>query len=245
MVKRIAALLVSAAVLFAVAIGCNYENQAQKSDTDYGSRETGDPKTIGNKAFGTMSTNPNQHMNAFFEYSSKISNQISSINGIASGLVFLTDKNAYVGLLLDWTSVGTRNSGGTLEQDNTGTTEGVYNHATGSNFTNNQRLAGPYNSYFTVNDYNNLSDELKQTIALKVRKMAPTVQEVHISANMELVNHFNEYAKIAWGGRSLMPSLDEFNNLVKYHFAGGTTMPKTISDPIVIPHRQERNRGQK
>ncbi|MGO4374839.1 hypothetical protein AB4Z21_29630, partial [Paenibacillus sp. MCAF20] len=70
MMKRIAALLLSAAVLSAVATGCNYEQLSQNSDSDYGSREAGDPKMIGNKAFGTMSTNPYQHDNAFFEYSS-------------------------------------------------------------------------------------------------------------------------------------------------------------------------------
>lgn len=241
MVKRIAAILLSSAVIMAVVSGCNYVQLAQNSDTDYGSRQEGDPKMIGSRAYGTTSSNLYQHDNAFFEYSSKISNKVSSINGIASGLVFLTDKNAYVAIMLDWSAVGTRNSGGTAEQDNTGTNEGVYNPATGSNFTNSRRLAGPYSSYFTVNDFNNLSDELKQTVAMKVRQMAPAVQEVHISANMELINHFNEYAKIAWGGRSLMAKLDEFNNLVKYHFAGGTVMPKTISDPVVIPPRWQRN----
>ncbi|WP_139994789.1 YhcN/YlaJ family sporulation lipoprotein [Paenibacillus paridis] len=230
MLKRMAALLLSAFVLSATA-GCNYEQLAQNSDTDYGSRQANDPKMLGGKSYGPMSNNPHQHDNAFFEYSSMISRKVTDLNGIASAIVMLTDKNAYVGLMTDWTAVGTRNSGGKSEQDNTGTNDGVYNHDTGSPYGNSRTLVSPYNSYFSVNDINNLSDELKQTVALRVRELAPTVQEVHISANMEFVNYFNEFAKEAWGGRPLMPWIDQFNTVVKYHFAGGKEMPKPITQP--------------
>ncbi|CAM4109323.1 hypothetical protein L1N85_11745 [Paenibacillus alkaliterrae] len=230
MVKRIAALLLSAVVITA-ASGCNYEELAQHSDTDYGSRQANDPKMLGGKAYGPMTKDPHQHDNSFFEYSSVISRKVSGINGIASAIVMLTDKNAYVGLMLDWTAVGTRNSGGTREQDNTGTNEGVYNVDTGSPYGNSRALVYPYNSYFSVNDINNISDELKQTVALKVRELAPSVQEVHISANMEFINYFNEFAKEAWGGRSLMLWIDQFNTVVKYHFAGGKVMPPNITQP--------------
>lgn len=230
MVKRIAALLLSAAVLTAAA-GCNYEELAQRSDSDYGSRQANDPKMLGGKSYGPMSTNPHQHDNSFFEYSSVISRKVTDLNGVASAIVMLTDKNAYVGLMLDWTAVGTRNSGRLREQDNTGTNEGVYNHDTGSPYGNSRALVSPYNSYFSVNDINDLSDELKQTVALKVRELAPAAQEVHISANMEFVNYFNHFAKEAWGGRSLMPWIDQFNTVVKYHFAGGKEMPPPITQP--------------
>ncbi|WP_138754208.1 hypothetical protein [Paenibacillus sinopodophylli] len=230
MLKRLAALLLST-LFIAAATGCNYEQLAQHSDTDYGSRTAGDPKMLSGKAYGPVSGNEHQHDNAFFEYSSVISRKVTDLNGIASAIVMLTDKNAYVGLMLDWTAVGTRNSGGKSEQDNTGTTEGVYNHDTGSPYGNSRVLVSPYNSYFSVNDINNLSDELKQTVAIRVRELAPAVQEVHISANMEFMNYFNEFAKEAWGGRSLMPWIDTFNTVVKYHFAGGKEMPPPITQP--------------
>ncbi|MGO4548269.1 hypothetical protein AB4Z29_26115 [Paenibacillus sp. 2TAB23] len=230
MVKRIASLLLSA-VLLTAATGCNYEELAQHSDTDYGSRQAGDPKMLSGRAYGPVSGNKHQHDNSFFEYSSVISRKVTDLNGIASAIVMLTDKNAYVGLMLDWTAVGTRNSGGRSEQDNTGTNEGVYNHDTGSPSGNSRALVSPYNSYFSVNDINNLSAELKQTVALRVRELAPAVQEVHISANMEFMNYFNEFAKEAWGGRSLMPWIDQFNTVVKYHFAGGKEMPAPITQP--------------
>lgn len=232
MVKRMAALLLSAVVLSSAA-GCNYRELAQKSDTDYGSRQANDPKMIHPKLYGPLSNNANQHDNAFFEYSSVISRKVTELNGIASAIVMLTDKNAYVGLMLDWTAVGTRNSGRHREQDNTGTTEGVYNRDNGNPYGNGRLLVSPYNSYFSVNDVNDLSNELKQTVAKTVRDLAPTVQEVHISANMDFVNYFNEYAKEAWGGRSLMPWVDSFNTLVQYHFAGGKEMPTPITLPEV------------
>lgn len=236
MVKRMAALLISAVVLSAAG-GCNYKELAQHSDTDYGSRTQNDPKMLHGKSYGPASNNPNQHDNAFFEYSSVISNKVSALNGVASAIVMLTDKNAYVGLMLDWTAVGTRNSGSHKEQDNTGTTEGVYNHDTGNPYGNGRLLVSPYNSYFSVNDINDLSNELKQTVALRVRELAPSVQEVHISANMDLVNYFNEFAKEAWGGRSLTPWIDTFNTVVQYHFAGGKVMPT----PITLPGANLRN----
>lgn len=228
MIKRMAALLLSAALL-TVSAGCNYQELVQKSDADYGSRKANDPKMIRGKTFGSLSTNPNQHHNTFFEYSSAISKRVSNINGISSANVMLTDKNAYVAIMLDWTAVGTTNSGGTEEQNNTPTTKGLRNSDTGNPYREDGSLASPSQSYFTVNDINNLSDELKNTIALKVRELAPNVQEVHISANMELVNYFNEFAMEAWGGRALMPWIDDFNTVVQYHFAGGKVMPTPIN----------------
>ncbi|MGO4181684.1 YhcN/YlaJ family sporulation lipoprotein [Paenibacillus sp. MCAF9] len=230
MVKRIAALLLSA-VMITTSAGCAYKQYAQQSDTDYGSRQANDPKMLGGRAYGKATNNADQHNNSFFEYSSVISRKVTDLNGIASAIVMLTDKNAYVGLMLDWTAVGTRNSGGKSEQDNTGTSDGVYNHDTGSPYGNSKILVSPYNSYFSVNDVNDLSDELKQTVAVRVRELAPAVQEVHISANMEFVNYFNDFAKEAWGGRSLMPHIDKFNTVVKYHFAGGKDMPPPITQP--------------
>lgn len=210
--------------------GCNYQRYVQNSTYDYGSKNKGDPKMLGSRMYGTMSGLPGQHDNAWFEYSSLLSNDVSNINGVAGAIVMLTDKNAYIGITTDWTATGTHKTGGrgTREQDNTGSTEGVYNNDTGSPYWNNQRIATPYNSYFTVNDHNQLSGELKQTIAVHVRKLAPAVQEVHISANKEFNNHLIQYAQEAWAGRSLMPWLASFNTLVKHQFAGGNEVPAPL-----------------
>jgi hypothetical protein len=228
---RILTLLTAVTLSLVVMSGCNYERYVQNSTYDYGSKNKGDPKMLGSRMYGTVSGVAGQHDNAWFEYSSLISNDVSSINGVAGALVMLTDKNAYVGITTDWTATGTMKSGGraTREQDNSGSTQGVYNNDTGSPYWNNQRIATPYNSYFTINDHNQISSELKQTIAIHVRKLAPSVQEVHISANKEFNNHLIQYAQEAWAGHSLMPWLPSFNKLVKHQFVGGDDVPAPLN----------------
>lgn len=230
MFKRISAIIMALAFITAASAGCAYEQRVQDSDEDYGSRKAGDPKTFSGQMYGSASGNPYQHDNTFFEYSSDLSNAVAGLNGIASATVMLTDKNAYAGIMLDWTAVGTKSTGKTNEQNNGGMGEGVYNHKTGSPYWDNRKLVTPYNSYFSVNDHSQLSTELKQTIARKIRKLSPMVQEVYISANKEFVNEMGEYAKEAWLGHSLGPWLDDFNILVKHQFAGGQILPESIVD---------------
>lgn len=223
--------------------GCsNYERRLQNSTYDYGSREKNDPKMRGGRAFGTVTGKPGQHDNSWFEYSNLLSTEVSNINGVAACFVMLTDKNAYVALSLDGTALGTKNSGGrdSREQDNTGTTRGVYNINNGSPYWNNEQVVGPYNSSFTVNDHNQLSEELKQTVAVQIRKLAPHVQEVHISANQEFINEILQYAKEAWAGHSLTPWVQSFNVLVKHQFAGGDELPVPIK---TLKQRANQHRG--
>lgn len=229
--RKKAALLLFLALFAVFPAGCSYTQEFQRSDSDYGSRKSGDPKNTGVQSYGKASSNPNQHHNVFFEYSSALSRKVTALNGIAAANVMVTDKNAYAAIMLDWTAVGTKGSGGVREQNNTGTNEGVYNIDTGTPYGNGRVAASPYNSYFTVNDHHQLSHELKQTIADSIRADLPMVQEVHISANMEFVNYFNEFAKEAWGGRALAPWTDSFNTVVQYYFDGGSVMPKPITQP--------------
>ncbi|OBR63197.1 hypothetical protein A7K91_24890 [Paenibacillus oryzae] len=229
--RKKAVLLLLLALFAVFQAGCSYKQEFQRSDSDYGSRKNGDPKNSGVQSYGKASSNPNQHQNVFFEYSSALSKKVTALNGVAAANVMLTDKNAYVAIMLDWTAVGTKSTGGIKEQNNTGTNEGVYNIDSGTPYGNGRVAASPYNSFFTVSDHNQLSHELKQTIADLIRADLPMVQEVHISANMEFVNYFNEFAKEAWGGRSLAPWTDSFNTVVQYYFDGGSVMPKPITQP--------------
>lgn len=224
---------VLAAALAVLPAGCTaYKNKYESSTYDYGTRKPNDPKMQGPRMFGSQTGDPNQHVNRRVEYSSLLSREVSRINGIAGAIVMLTEKNAYAGIMLDWTATGTIKNGGTsrIDQSFGGSGDGVYNNDTGSPYWDNSRMATPYNSYFTVNDPDALSDELKQTIAKRIRGLAPYVQEVHISANMDFVNDLNDYAKEAWGGRSLAPWIDAFNTLVQHQFAGGKTMPTPLRE---------------
>lgn len=119
-----------------------------------------------------LTANPKQHENRYFEFSSSLSNKVASLPGINTALVFVTDKNAYVAIMTDWSATGTKANGGprSKEQDNTGTTEGVYNVSNGSSKWDNRQVATPYNSYFTHKDPSDLSSELRQVIGTTVRK---------------------------------------------------------------------------
>jgi len=223
---------IAAAVLAAaVALGgCNYTEYFQKSNQDYGSRQPGDPKMSRAVSHGpTASDVPrkDRHDNRYFTYSSRLSYEISRLPGVAGAIVMLTDKNAYVGLLTDGSATGTKSRGGsdTFEQDNTGTTEGVYNVDTGDNTWDNREMATPYNSFFTHRRISDLSTELRQVIGDTIRRRHPELREAHISANREFVNQLVEYAKAAWSGRPLAPLVPQFNKLMNYTFGGGTEIP--------------------
>ncbi|MEK0312510.1 hypothetical protein [Cohnella sp. 56] len=231
--KRHLAVFLFAATLLGTMNGCNYKAHHQQSANDYGSRTAGDPKMSGIRSYSRHAADPQLHDNRYFEYSSALSYRISNVPGVSSAIVMLTDKNAYVGITTDQTATGTRSHGGlrTKEQDNTGTTEGVYNVDTGSNSWDLTKIVTPYNSYFSHKDVSDLSTEFRQTIAQEVRKMAPNVSGVHISANMEYMNQLLGYAKASWNGQPLAPLTPGFNKLAKYIFSTGHAVPTPIPEP--------------
>jgi hypothetical protein len=229
--RRFLAFACGIALIFGLT-GCNYTSYYQKSANDYSSRNKDDPKMMRVRSHGSTTNNPEQHVNRHFEYSSKLSYDVKALPGVNSAIVMLTDKNAYVAILTDWTAIGTKSHGGasTREQDNTGTTEGVYNVDTGGRTPVDRQLVTPYNSYFTHKDVSDLSSELRQVIGDTVRKGNPGIQEVHVSANKEFVNQMAEFAKACWGGKPLQPLVPEFNKLVSYTFGRGNDIPLPLND---------------
>lgn len=221
------ALLCSALTLSVLASSaCGYREHAQSGDQNYGTRQKS-PNLEGSKMYGLSVSVPDQHNNRFVEYSAHLSREVTSLNGVAQGIVMLTDRNAYVGIVLDWTATQPVKNGSKMmrEQDNGGWMSGVYNNKNGSDRWDNRDLVTPYNSYFSVNDHNELSSKLKQTIAVRVRKLAPSVETVHITANSKVTNQFVAYARETWGGRDINRYIKPFNVLVQKHFAGGDEMP--------------------
>ncbi|QTH41701.1 hypothetical protein J4772_29900 [Cohnella sp. LGH] len=225
--QRLCSAAAAIALLLASLTACNYKSYFQKSAQDYSSRTANDPKMSQMRSYGSLTPNPKQHENRYFEYSSALSNKVASLPGINTALVFVTDKNAYVAIMTDWSATGTKANGDARgrEQDNTGTTEGVYNVTNGSSKWDNRQVATPYNSYYTHKDASDLSTELRQVIGTTVRKHFPRAQEVHISANREFVNRSLEYAKEAWMKKSLSPLTKDFNTLVGYTFGNGNEIP--------------------
>jgi len=217
------------------ASGCNYKAHFQRSAYDYSSRAHHDPKMQTARSYGSTTRDPKQHENRYFKYDSKLSYKVRALPGVSSAIVMVTDKNAYVAILTDWSATGTKSHGGpmTKEQDNSGTTDGVYNNDTGSSKWSYRQMVSPYNSYFSHKDPSDLSTELRQVIGDTVRRASgQKYSEVHISANQEFVNQLLEFAKADWAQRPLKPLLPDFNRLVQYTFGGGNEVPVPLYEKV-------------
>lgn len=208
-------LLITASIVLS---GCSSDKEKiNDTDYDYGSRQVDDPKMIGGKTYGSITGNPKQHQNKFMKYDDALSKKVSSIPGVASATVITTDKNAYVAFLLDLSASGTRSKPAPTEQINT---EGYQQQyiAKHDKINDPNQIAKYYNSNYTIPDPNDISPELKQTIALAIRDEATGIQEVHISANMDFVNQLFIYAKDTRAQKGLDKHLPSFNQLVNSHF---------------------------
>jgi hypothetical protein len=225
---RLVGWIVLSAVMAGTLAACNYKEYYQKqSGYDYGSRDREQTQQMQIRPYSTLTADSARHENRYFEYSADLSRQVSSMPGIHTALVFLTDRNAYVGIVTDWSGGGTQAKGGRamLETENTGTMEGVYNVDNGNSTWDNRQLATPYNSYFTHKDVSDISSKLRQMIGQTIRRAHPKVQEVFISANREYVNQLVEFAKESWASHPLQPLTPAFNQLVQYVFGLGRDIP--------------------
>jgi hypothetical protein len=177
------------------------------------------------KAYGTMMPDPKQHHNTRFEYSHDISTAVTSVDGVATSIVMLTDRNAYVAVVMDSTASDIKGNAGLKEQNNIGTSKGIYYTGTSNGLSDGRKVVTNYNSYYTLNDHNDLGKEFKQRIAEKVRSMSPYIREVHISANKEFINSMAEIAKQLWLGKPMKPLVSTFNQLVIKEFAPAIISP--------------------
>lgn len=94
----------------------------------------------------------------------------------------------------------------------------MYDTRTGNQTADPYQIATGINSYYTEDKPENLSSELKQQIALTLRKKNPQILEVYITANREFINQMNVYYTESVRGVDLNNYLDDFNKLVNEHF---------------------------
>ncbi len=196
---------------------CNYKKQYEQSGNNYGSQVgklNQQPKMYGLQEKGGIN-----HNNHELQFRQDLSSMIERLPGIATSIVMLTDKNAYVAIMLDYTGTGTKGKGTRSETDNTGSNLGLFDPYSTNQYADPNKLATDTNSYFTVYDHEEIAHELKQKIALQMRKAVPYVREVHISANRDFINQMNIYAMDARKGMDLNAYVDEFNNNA-IHFFG-------------------------
>jgi len=192
--------------LTVVCTACNYRDYFQKySGYDYGSRP--EDKKAAPRVLRAQEARPDpaQHDNKRLAYSPELSKRIAELPGVYNAFVFVTDRNAYVGMMTDLSATGIRALGDREEE---------------------QASSGK----FTHKNVPDISSRMLQKITDEIFKAEPTIRNVYISANREYVNQLIEFAKEAWAGRSLEPLLPEFNRLVKYVFAGGKEIPVPLNE---------------
>jgi len=220
---RIFRWLLPLSVCIILCSGCSDIERYTKdsSNSGYGSSHPQDEQQDNMTSFGTTHTDNQQHVNHTVAYSNEISRAVSSIKGVGDARVFLTDKNAYVALVLDSTGRGMVKSAPAAERDS---------NSEYSKVAPNSIAENPFHSYMTVNDSTQLSNKFKQKVTSTIKKLSPTVQEVHISANKEFMFYMDEYAQEAWGNRPLDPWIDHFNILVQHQFSSGKVMPQSLKN---------------
>ncbi|MFD2614899.1 hypothetical protein [Paenibacillus gansuensis] len=222
--RRTALIVLAAAASTALLCSCSpqqHRYEEKKKTETYNAHNS--------RSYGTLMADPKQHDNKRFEYSHRVSTAVSAMDGVAGSIVFLTERNAYVAVILDDSGLDIRGDGSIREQTNLGSMKGALENQMEN--SSGQKVVTGRNSYFTVNDHNDLGKEYKQKIAEVVRAQSPHVLEVHISANQEFINAMAAYAKVGWSGRDTKPLINNFNVMIKHFFSNG---PIPSNDPLWI-----------
>lgn len=124
--------------------------------------------------------------------SQEIADAIAQLDGIDYAGVMLTDRNAYVAVMID---------------DNSRPYD---------NQRSNVRVPRSMNT--DVDRDLDLGDQMKAQIAETVRLMNPEVENVYVSANPDFVDRFNGIMDHMADGRPLQGLINEFNVLVERIF---------------------------
>lgn len=172
-------------------------------------------QTMDNQNGGTISSKDNKmdmndkdsvHKNSNMVQSKQLSEEIAAMDNVDRAMVFLTDRNAYVGVVLEDDADFKR-----MDADR-------------SRF---KRYSATSDT--TDNDVSNdVSDELpsvvKRDIAQKVKSLKPDLDYVFVSANPQFIDSLDDYVTALSEGRPVRGMIDEFNDMVERMF------PTRVSD---------------
>jgi YhcN/YlaJ family sporulation lipoprotein len=210
-----------AIVGLAIALsGCNTNNNDRGSGTGTGTGTGMKQQAISNNRTGVTNKgwdNPRNnnfspmHNNSKMEISNKIADAITAMDEVDTATVLLSNQNAYVAVVLDnGTGYGTSSMGNGTTGDNG---PRMTPNAAGNNATTNRmgrRGSGAGDEGVT--------DDLKESIAQRVRSVNPNVNNVYVSANADFVGRMRGYGERFQNGQPIRGMIIEFNNLVKRIF---------------------------
>lgn len=197
--------------------GCtSYKQHFENSPSDYGSR-TSMHEATGFRTYNTQ-RRAADHNNNTMAYSQSSSDAVDDMKGIRTSFVIVTDKNAYVAILLDSTATGMKGKGTKYRGDRRIASPGVDHHSDVTESLKPGDIAMNKYSFPTIPDPQDISSELQTELTQKIRGLHPGITNVFISANQDFINRFSQYAHEAWRGVSLQPYVSDLNALVKDHF---------------------------
>ncbi|MEI7025805.1 hypothetical protein [Paenibacillus sp. y28] len=203
-----------------MASACNYVKPGDDRPTDYSTRSyhaRNGSESMPTRlwALGTV-----DHNNAQLRYSQTYSDWIAEMNGLRDAYVFVTDKNAYVAIILDKTGTGMAGKGIKITSDKSITSNGShYTQGTSRTLGYGEIISDKY-SADTIPDHRDISSNLKQQLTAKIKSVVPEAQHVFISARKEYINEMSRFAGEAWKNRPLEPFLPRFNAVAKAEFGG-------------------------
>jgi len=208
--------MISAAALLAVSLtacyGRNTGNPPNQSQ-NYGAYGTDGRMADGNRdgAYDGMLLTSNSNV----QWSQQIADQLAAMDEVKSANVLVTDDNAYVAVTL--------HSGYTMAPTGQGTTGG---NAAGAGAAGGNAAGAGVGAQ-------DVSQEIKNKVADKVRSIKPNIRNVYVSANPDFVERMNAYVQDVRNGRPIAGLVNEFNNMIMRVFpsnaghAGGTTGTQT------------------
>jgi hypothetical protein len=198
------------------------------------------------------------HNNTRMQMSQNIANHIAAMPEVKSANVLLTDKNAYVAVVLHDNATQTNRGAGTTGAAPLGTTgiglpgtrsgvgiggglAGTSDGMTGGTATGSRdgmmggtatgRTDGMFGTTRTNTSDHGVSLHVKDRIARKVMSIQPNVRNVFISANPDFVDRMNGYAQRFRNGQPIRGLILEFNTTVERIFPQRATTNRTNISP--------------
>lgn len=210
MMNWILRMTVLTVVLLAVA-ACG--NQAGNDDRDMEGYRLQTNNITNQAEDNNLRTNQNQnqnqnrnatmHNNSRVEMSEEIAERIANMNEIDTANVMLTDENAYIAVVLNDDRNENRNN--TMNRNN--------------NFTNGNNNMNRNNNNRVQNNNNvDVTDNLKERIAILVQSRNPDIDNVYVSTNPDFVDRMNGFVDQVQAGNPVSGFINEFNTMVNRMF---------------------------
>jgi len=244
--KKLLSSVMSLAVVLSLA-ACNTNNGALDNNNNnrpFGLNQTLDRNRtdMGNRPWDNRFNNGNvtgSHSNTRLELSEEIADQIAAMDEVDEAYVLLTNRNCYVAVdLNDRANVRGNNNRGTnghggMTRDltrNTGDANG-FNRGNRLGVTDNRfggdrvdnGVTGSEVEFGTYGNGQEVSSQLKQKIASKVKSINSKIENVYVSADPDFVDRMNGYIQNLQQGRPVRGFIDEFNTMVERIFPTNAT----------------------